>query len=91
MQILVLAEIAAAEAGLQSVAILYAHFFPANHASRRFLWLLDRKWTVQKVENVRRFLKQKGKDLLLSLSLIFARVSVHEHIFLAWMSVQVTI
>ena len=91
MQILVLTKIAAAEARLQSVTILYAHFFPADHASRRFLWLLDRKWTVQKVENVRRFLKQEGKDLFFSLSLIFTRVSIHEHIFLAWMSVQVAV
>lgn len=82
MEVLILAEVRAAEGGLQRIAIYDAELFPANDSRRRFLTLLYSKSAVDEVEDIRGLFQQEWVDAFLSLCVALVAITIHEHVFL---------
>lgn len=90
MQVLILSEVRPTEGGLERVAILDAELFPANDTRRRLLTLLYSEGTICEIEDISGLFQQERIDALFGLCIAFIAVTVHEHILLPRMSMQVT-
>ena len=91
VQVLVLTEVCATEGALECVAIHNSHFFPAHYSGSRLFRFLHCKRAFRKVKCVSRLLQQKRKDALSIPSVVLLSISIHEHIFLPTVAMQVTV
>ena len=90
VEISVSAKVCSAKGSLEGVRVLDTQFSPNDDTSCRLLGFLDCKATVDKAESISLSLQYKWKHSFCVLIIFGNWVAVHENVFLAGVSVNIT-